>query len=253
MNANPLTLPIVIVLVAILIVALCIRRWRTLPFSKHAKWRRVTERILLSLIALLCVLLAGNTIFNAAALRYYRSIYPAPGKMYVINGHQMHLNCTGDGSPTIVLEAGGGADSLAWSKVQPELSKTTRVRSYDRTGMGWSSPGPSPRDADAIASELHALLQQAGVDGPIVLMGHSMRGMYIRAYATLYPQDVTGLIFVEGATPLEEDRESAELRAQTRALPSRPTGGNSRLACSVRCGRSNRDVLRYAKRKRRDV
>jgi len=60
------------VLVAILIVALCIRRWRTLPFSKHAKWRRVTERILLSLIAFLCVLVAGNTIFNAAALRYYR-------------------------------------------------------------------------------------------------------------------------------------------------------------------------------------
>jgi pimeloyl-ACP methyl ester carboxylesterase len=218
LNANPLTLPIVIVLVAILIVALCIRRWQTLPFSKHAKWRRVTERILLSLIAFLCVLVAGNTIFNAAALRYYRAIYPAPGKMYVINGHQMHLNCTGEGSPTIVLEAGGGADSLAWSKVQPELSRTTRVCSYDRAGMGWSTPGPSPRDADAIVSELHALLQQAGVRGPIVLMGHSMGGMYIRAYASHYPQDVTGLIFVEGATPLEEDHESAELRAHT-AIP----------------------------------
>jgi pimeloyl-ACP methyl ester carboxylesterase len=218
LNANPLTFPIVIVFVAILIVALCIRRWQTLPFSKHAKWRRVTERILLSLIALLCVLVAGNTVFNAAALRYYRAVYPAPGKMYVINGHQMHLNCTGEGSPTIVLEAGGGADSLAWSKVQPELSKTTRVCSYDRAGMGWSTPGPSPRDADAIVSELHALLQQASVDGPIVLMGHSMGGMYIRAYATRYPQEVTGLILVEGAAPLEEDRESAELRAHT-AIP----------------------------------
>ena len=178
MNPNPLTLPFVIVLVAILIVALCIRRWRTLPFSEHAKWRRVTERILLSLVALLCVLVGGSTIFNAAALRYYRAIYPAPGKMYVIDGHQMHLNCTGEGSPTIVLEAGGGADSLAWSKVQPELSKTTRVCSYDRAGMGWSTPAPGPRDADAIVSELHALLQQAGVDGPNRLNG-TLHGGYV--------------------------------------------------------------------------
>ena len=125
----------------------------------------------------------------------------------------MHLYCTGEGSPTIVLEAGVGDDSLAWAKVQPELSKTTRVCSYDRAGMGWSTPQPDPRDADTIASELHALLQQAGVRGPIVLMGHSMAGVYIRGYATRYPQDVVGLIFVDGATPLQDDHGSAELRA----------------------------------------
>ncbi len=218
MNANPLTLPIAIVLVAILIVALSIRRLRTLQRTPHRKWRRITERVLLSLIIFLCVTAAGSTIFNAAALRYYRAIYPAPGKMYVVNGHDMHIYCTGEGSPTIVLDAGMGNDSLAWAKVQPELSKTTRVCSYDRAGMGWSTPGPDPRDANNIASELHALLQQAGVSGPIVLMGHSMGGINIRAYATHYPQDLVGLIFVEGATPLEEDHESAELKAHT--LPS---------------------------------
>ncbi len=173
---------------------------------------------MLSLVILLFVTAAGSTIFNAAALRYYRSIYPAPGTIYRVNGHDMHLYCTGEGSPTIVLDAGMGNDSLAWAKVQPELSKTTRVCSYDRAGMGWSTPGPDPRDADNIASELHALLQQAGVSGPIVLMGHSMGGINIRAYATHYPQDLVGLIFVEGATPLEEDHESAELKART--LPS---------------------------------
>jgi pimeloyl-ACP methyl ester carboxylesterase len=138
---------------------------------------------------------------------------PGSRKMYSVNGHRMHLYCTGEGSPKIILDAGMGSDSLAWSKVQPELSKTTQVCSYDRAGMGWSTPGPGLRDADAIASELHALLQQAGVSGPIVLMGHSMGGINIRAYATHYPQDVTGLIFVDGATPLQEDRASAELRA----------------------------------------
>ncbi len=215
MNPNPLALPIVIVLVAILIVALSVRRLRTLRRTPPAKWRRITEWALLSLVILVCVMAAGSTIFNAAALRYYRSIYPAPGKMYVVNGHDMHIYCTGEGSPTLVLDAGMGNDSLAWHKVQPELSKTTRVCSYDRAGMGWSTPGPDPRDADNIASELHALLQQAGVSGPIVLMGHSMGGIDIRAYATHYPQSLAGLIFVEGATPLEEDHESADLKAHT--------------------------------------
>ncbi len=183
MNANPLTLPIAIALVAILLIALSIRRLRTLQRTPHGKWRRITERVLLSLAILLFVVAAGSTIFNATALRYYRAIYTAPGKIYRVNGHDMHLYCTGEGSPTIVLEAGGGNGFLKWAKVQTGLSKTTQVCSYDRAGFGWSTPGPDPRDADTIASELHALLQQAGVRGPLVLMGHSMGGIYIRAYA----------------------------------------------------------------------
>jgi pimeloyl-ACP methyl ester carboxylesterase len=215
LNANPLTLPIVIVLVAILIVALSIRRLRTLQQTPHGKWRRITERVLLSLVNLVCVLLAGCTAYNAVALRYYRALYPLPGKIYSVNGHDMHLYCTGEGSPTIVLESGGGNGMLKWAKVQTALSKTTRVCSYDRAGFGWSTPVPGPRDANTIADELHALLQQAGVRGPFVLMAHSRGGLYIRAYTAHYPEDVTGLIFIESAAPLYEDRESPELRAAT--------------------------------------
>lgn len=213
MNSPPLALPIVIVLVAILFVALCIRRLRTLQHTQHKRWRRITERVLLSFAALVCACLAGTTIYNAAALRYYRAIYPAPGTIYRVNGHDMHLYCTGEGSPTIVLEAGGGNDSLTWTKVQPELSKTTRVCSYDRAGFGWSVPQQPPRDADTIARELHALLQQAGVQGPIVLMGHSRAGLYIRAYNHLYPEQVKGMIFVDAGSPMDDDRMSPELRA----------------------------------------
>jgi pimeloyl-ACP methyl ester carboxylesterase len=215
LNANPLTLPIAIVLVAILVVALSIRRLRTLQRTPHPTWRRITEWVLLSLVILVFVVAACSTIYNAAALRYYRAIYSPPGKIYSVNGHDMHLYCTGEGSPTIVLEAGGGNGYLKWAKVQTGLSKTTRVCSYDRAGFGWSTPGPDPRDADNVASELNALLQQAGIHGPIVLMGHSMGGIYIRAYAKHSPQEVAGLIFVDGGTPLFEDRESAELRAAT--------------------------------------
>jgi len=118
----------------------------------------------------------------------------------------MHLYCTGEGSPTIVLDAGLGNDSLIWANVQPTLSKTTQVCSYDRAGFGWSDLQPNPRDAHRITDQLHTLLIQAGIKGPIVLMGHSIAGLYIRDYAARYPQNLSGLVFVDGSTPLQEER-----------------------------------------------
>ena len=213
MNPHPLGLPIVIVLVAILLIALCIRRLRRLRHGHFSKGRRITERVLLYFAVFICAFLACTTLYNAAALRYYRAIYPPPGKIYRVNGYDMHLYCTGEGSPTLILEAGWGSNSAAWAKVQPELSKVTRVCSYDRAGFGWSQPQPPPRDADTIARQLHDLLQEADVYGPLVLMGHSAGGIYIRDYATHFPTDIVGLIFVDAATPSFEDRESPELRA----------------------------------------
>jgi pimeloyl-ACP methyl ester carboxylesterase len=203
------------VLVMLVIVALCVRRLRTLQHATYRKARRITERILLSFVILLCVVLAGTTSYNTAALRYYHAIYPPPGKLYQVGGYDMHLYCTGEGSPTLVLEAGAGAESIVWVKVQPELSKLTRVCSYDRAGYGWSAPRPGPRDADTVAQQLHALLQQAGITGPLVLMGHSMGGIYIRDYASQYPQGIKGLIFLDPGTPTMEQHQSPELHAAT--------------------------------------
>jgi pimeloyl-ACP methyl ester carboxylesterase len=115
----------------------------------------------------------------------------------------MRIDCTGSGSPTIVLDAGLGNDGLIWGGVQPVLAKTTRVCSYDRAGFGWSDALPPPRDANHIADELHGLLTAARIDGPIVLMGHSISGIYIREYATRYPSEIAGLIFADGSTPLQ--------------------------------------------------
>jgi pimeloyl-ACP methyl ester carboxylesterase len=212
---QPLTPPIIIVLVMLVIVALCIRRLRALRHSTLGKARRTTERILLSCAILLCVVLACTTSYNAAALRYYQAIYPPPGKLYRVDGYDMHLYCTGEGAPTLILEAGAGADSITWVKVQPELSKITRVCSYDRSGYGWSEPRPSPRDADTVSQRLHSLLQQAGITGPLVLMGHSMGGIYIRDYASHYPQGIEGLVFLDPGTPTMDEHESPELRAAT--------------------------------------
>ncbi len=127
----------------------------------------------------------------------------------------MHLNCTGSGSPTLILDSGLGSDALIWGRVQPHLAETTRVCSYDRAGYGWSDTQPGPRDADHIAADLHQLLQTAGVHGPLVLMGHSIAGLYIRDYAARYPHDVAGLIFVDGSTPLQDENPALAAAGET--------------------------------------
>ena len=123
----------------------------------------------------------------------------------------MHLICTGQGSPTIVLDAGLGNDSMIWGTVQPVL-KNAGVFVMTEPGFGWSDPRPRVRDSNAISSELHALLTEAGITGPIILMGHSIAGIHMRAYVARYPENVKGIVFVDGSTPLQDERMPAYFR-----------------------------------------
>jgi pimeloyl-ACP methyl ester carboxylesterase len=206
MDFDYVVLPALIVLSGILIIGLSV--WRILSLRKgtYPVRRRMAERIILSLVILAATAVAVSSGFNAIALHHFRS--RPPGEMYAVNGYKMRLDCTGTGSPTIILDAGGGNDGLTWARVQPVLAKSTRVCSYDRAGMGWSDVQPAPRDADHIAAELHGLLAAAGINGSIVLMGHSIGGIYIRDYATRYPDEVAGLIFVDSSTPLQNRNEA---------------------------------------------
>jgi pimeloyl-ACP methyl ester carboxylesterase len=156
--------------------------------------------------------IAGFTAFNAIAVRSFWSRNPAPGRIVDVGGYGMHIDCTGNGSPVLILEAGGQNDSTIWRGVQPALAKTTTVCAYDRAGTGWSDTQPGPRDADHIAAELHKLLLQTGLKGPIVLMGHSIGGLFIRGYVTHYPANVAGMVFVDSSTPFQE-RNAALARA----------------------------------------
>jgi hypothetical protein len=184
--------PGAVVLVALLVCVACVIRMRSLRRKNYGKWRRVGEMISLSVAILFAASVGVGTAFNAVASQYFFSRHSAPGKLYEVDGYKMHLYCTGEGSPTVVLDAGLGDDSLIWANVQPELSKTTQVCSYDRSGFGWSQPRPEPRDVKRLTDELHGLLNAAGVAGPIVLMGHSISGLYIRDYAARYPQNLSG-------------------------------------------------------------
>jgi pimeloyl-ACP methyl ester carboxylesterase len=192
-----------------------IRQMRSLRARSSSPWMRVVDGSILSVLVVGSFALASIASFNALALLRFRALNPPPGQIFLVNGHKMYLNCTGSGSPTIVLDSGLGNDSLIWGGVQPQLAKTTRVCSYDRAGFGWSDAQPGPRDADHIAAELHQLLAQAKVDGPIVLMGHSIAGMYIRDYAARYPENVAGLIFVDGSTPLQDENPALQSAGET--------------------------------------
>ena len=200
MDFDYVVVPTLVALIGILVAGFSTLRILSLRRRSYPMWRKVTERIVLSFAALIAVAIAGISGFNAIALRANK----LPGKTYLVNGHGMRIDCRGTGSPTLVLEAGGGNDGLIWGGVQPVLAKATRVCSYDRAGYGGSEALPPPRDADHIAFELHGLLMAAKVDGPVVLMGHSHGGIYIRDYATQYPDAIAGLIFMDSSTPLQD-------------------------------------------------
>jgi pimeloyl-ACP methyl ester carboxylesterase len=115
----------------------------------------------------------------------------------------MHMECSGTGSPTVIMEAAASAPWSEWREVQPQLSQQTRVCSYDRAGHRWSEPRKGPRDAETIVRELHSLLDQAGVRPPLVLVGHSAGGLYVREYAREFPSEVVALI--ESCSPRQID------------------------------------------------
>jgi pimeloyl-ACP methyl ester carboxylesterase len=179
------------------------------------------------MIVALLVLAVAGAIYQAIATERAERAYPPPGEMVDVGGHRLHINCAGQGSPTVVLDAGAGGMSAQWVRVQREVSGTTRVCAYDRAGMGWSEMGPDPRDAKQITGELHTLLSEAGIEGPYVLVGHSFGGMYVQTYAARYPDEVAGVALVDSSTDPDqfsqrpEARDSNEPQEQTSAVVPR--------------------------------
>jgi pimeloyl-ACP methyl ester carboxylesterase len=128
--------------------------------------------------------------------------FPPPGRMVDIGGRQLHLNCSGKGSPTVILVAGGGAFSIDWALVQPKVAQDTRVCSYDRAGLAWSDAGPADETVEQTINDLHLLLRAAGEKKPYVLVGASIAGIFIRAYQQAFPKEVTGLVFTNSVNKL---------------------------------------------------
>jgi len=124
-----------------------------------------------------------------------------PGQLIDVGDHRLYLSCNGSGEPTVILEPGLGGTSTAWGWIAPTVAAHTRVCVYDRAGRGRSEPSPDPQDGDQIATDLHTLLERADITGPLVMVGHSLGGLYVLDYAARYPQQVAGMALLDTTPP----------------------------------------------------
>jgi pimeloyl-ACP methyl ester carboxylesterase len=170
------------------------------------------RRILRGLLAVIVLLAVAGFLYQNIYEARDRRFNPMPGRLVEASGLRMHIYCTGDGGPAVILDSGLGDTYVSWHKVQPKIAEITRVCSYDRAGLGYSDPSPRPRTSRVIAEELHALLQAAGIAPPYVLVGHSMGGYDVRVYASLYRSEVAGMVLVDSSHPEQESRFPPELK-----------------------------------------
>jgi len=125
--------------------------------------------------------------------------FEPPGKLVEVNGRNMHINCVGNKSPTIILDSGTGGFSLEWKDIQHSLSQYVRVCAYDRAGYGWSDMGPLPRTTKRITHELHTLLQNAGIHGPYIIVGHSFGGFTAQYFARNFDSEIAGIVLIDSS------------------------------------------------------
>jgi pimeloyl-ACP methyl ester carboxylesterase len=167
--------------------------------GKSRGWLGCLGRGAIGLVIFLVVVMVAGVIYQAVASATDLKKYPPLGELYDVGNYRLHLYCIGEGSPTVILEAGSGFPALTWYLVQKEVGGFTHVCSYDRAGYGWSEPASGPLSPAQVATDLHKLLEIAQVPGPYILVGHSAGGYYIRAYTNQYPSEVVGMILVDAA------------------------------------------------------
>ncbi len=148
--------------------------------------------------AVVAVMLSAVALFLPARSQTFTRV--------AIEGRSMRMLLAGSGASTVVFENGLGPPLEMWGKVQPQVSRFARTVAYDRAGVGLSEQGPAPRDGRQVARELRDALRVAGVAPPYVLVGASLGGLYIRVFAGMYPEDVSGMVLVDpthDVAPLE--------------------------------------------------
>ncbi len=176
---------------------------------------RVIFSLLAFIVGMACLGAAYQALGNWRDARRFRQ----RGRSVQVGQVKLNLNCTGTGSPRVILESGAGMSSIGWIMIQPEIAKFTRVCSYDRAGYGWSDPGPEPRTSLQIAKELKLLLDIAGERGPYILVGPSFGGFIVRVFAGQYPTDAAGIVLVDA---MHEDQQNQVQKIRESAGMSPP-------------------------------
>ncbi len=213
---------------------------------------------ILASVALL--LLAGTVYQHLGSLRD-RRIYTGHGRwVSIARGCRLYVFEDGTGEATVLFESGIGATHLNWRGVQDPVSTVAHTITYDRAGLGWSSPCRTPRTPGNVAAELHQMLETAGFQPPYILVGHSFGGLVMRRFALLYPDEVAGVVLVdpmrsEEWPPLNPARQS-QLDLGNRlirfALPV-VRCGLARLLVTSLFGHSGKSLRSHCRRCRREI
>ncbi len=169
--------------------------WMTV--QAHRQLRSRARRWLLYPVIAVMALASVSGGYETVREHLDASAYPMTGQLVDVGGHRLHLQCTGSGTPTVVLQPGGGDMSSAMGWIAPAVAAHTRVCVYDRAGRGWSDPADATQDGEQIAIDMHTLLHRARVPGPYVLAGHSFGGLYVRIFAARYPNEVAGMVLID--------------------------------------------------------
>ncbi len=144
--------------------------------------------------------------------------HPPRGELIDIGGRRLRVVRAGERSdkPVVVFECGAFGCAADWSVVQTRLAERgVYSLAYDRAGLGYSDPGPAPRDGKAIAADLEALLAHLGETGPLIMVGHSMGGLLLRVFVGRNRDRVQGVVLVDAVTP-----EAIETPVAARAIHS---------------------------------
>ncbi|TWT27098.1 alpha/beta fold hydrolase [Planomicrobium sp. CPCC 101110] len=172
------------------------------------KTKPLWMKILFSLVALTVLLAVSGIAFEAIASHQGAKKYPPEGKMVDAGGTKLHLLQQGTGKPVVLLETGSGLASTSWSDLPEKLAAYGTVVAYDRAGYAWSEEATAERTGSNIVQELYTALKKEKIEGPYILVGHSLGGMYSRLFAQTYPEEVGGIVLLD-ARPENFSRETA--------------------------------------------
>jgi pimeloyl-ACP methyl ester carboxylesterase len=170
-----------------------------------------TRRFTLIVLLVIVALLAAGTLYQAWSVEREATQFPPPGMLVDVGGRKLHLVCIGQGVPAVIFEASGFGNSLSFSAARDEIAAQTEVCSYDRLGTGWSDPGPDVVSVGILADDLGALLEQANVPPPYILVPSSIGGLTVELFARRHPEQVAGLVFLDAANSGTLERRAADI------------------------------------------
>jgi len=186
----------------------------------QSRRRRPIRIILASMVVALLTFLVAGFIYEALGRRQDRKRFLQIGRSVDIGGRSLNIYCSGEGSPAVILDTGGGSPGYSNFPLQSRIARFTRACWFDRAGLGWSDPSSVVQNSAAMADDLHALLHAAGIAPPYVRVGQSFSGFNVRVFTAKYPREVAGIVLVDSVHEDQRRYEPPAAKAPVLRLPA---------------------------------